>query len=79
MILATDVKMDPDEQEVIESDFKEENTADHIDSKKDDLKLNALKEKIKIVEKEIEEKSSALEEIVVTVGSLVLAGLTERR
>jgi hypothetical protein len=41
--------------------------------KKDDLKLNVLKEDIKSVEKEIKEKSSALEEILGTAGSLVLA------
>ena len=46
MILATDVKNDPEDEEVIETEYKEENTAEHIDSKKDDQKLNALKEKI---------------------------------
>ena len=72
MIVGTDVKIDSVEEEVIETKFKEENTAEHIHSKKYE-KLNALKEKIKSVEKEIEEKSSALEEILATVGSLVLA------
>ena len=72
MIVRTDVKIDSVKEEVIETEFKEENTAEHIDSKKDDPKRNALKEKIKSVEKEIDEKSSALEEILATVGSLVL-------
>ena len=51
MILATDVKIDRDVEEVIQTEVKEENTAENIDSKKDDRKLIVLKEKIKSVEK----------------------------
>ena len=46
MILAMDVKIDSDEEEVIETEFKEKHTAEYIDSKKDDPKLNALMEKM---------------------------------
>ena len=51
MILATDVKIDRDVEEVIQTEVKEENAAENIDSKKDDRKLIVLKEKIKSVEK----------------------------
>ena len=56
MILATDVKIDRDVEEVIQTEVKEENTAENIDSKKDDRKLIVLKEKIKSVGKEIKRK-----------------------
>ena len=34
MILDMEVKIDPDEEVVIETEFKEENTTEHIDSRK---------------------------------------------
>eukprot|EP00092_Neocalanus_flemingeri_P016752 GFUD01018117.1.p1 GENE.GFUD01018117.1~~GFUD01018117.1.p1 ORF type:complete len:403 (+),score=155.88 GFUD01018117.1:51-1259(+) len=75
-VLATSVKMETageDDSQVNGALKDHENTAEVVETKTDKKRIIFVQEKIQSVEKEIFEKSSALEDILRTVGSLVSA------